>query len=52
MSSTAIIHVRDFINEVNGDPSKPEQNTAMQIKASLNLPPLPVQEISDDFDPK
>jgi hypothetical protein len=49
-TSPAIVDLRDFINEVGGDPSKPEQSTAMQIKASLNIPSLPLQETSDDFD--
>ena len=52
MSGTAIIHLRDFINEVGADPSKPDQSTGMQIKASLNIPAPSILEISDDLEPR
>jgi len=52
MSGTAVIHIRDFINEVGADPSKPDQTTGMQIKASLNIPAPPTLEISDGLEPR
>jgi hypothetical protein len=34
----AILHLRDFINSVGPDPSRPDQGLALQIEASLHLP--------------
>lgn len=36
--SPAILHLRDFINKVGPDPSRPGQGLALQIEASLHLP--------------
>lgn len=37
-NSPAILHLRDFINSVGPDPSRPQQGLALQIEASLHLP--------------
>jgi hypothetical protein len=38
VNSPAILHLRDFINSVGPDPSRPGQGLALQIEASLHLP--------------
>jgi hypothetical protein len=38
MNSPAILHLRDFIDSVGPDPSRPEQELALRIQASLHLP--------------
>ena len=38
VNSPAILHLRDFINSVGPDPSRPDQGLALQIEASLHLP--------------
>jgi hypothetical protein len=38
VNSPAILHLRDFIDSVGPDPSRPEQGLALKIEASLHLP--------------
>lgn len=47
--SPAILHLRDFINSVGPDPSRPGQGLALQIEASLHLP-FQTDLYSDDVD--
>jgi hypothetical protein len=38
VNSPAILHLRDFIDTVGPDPSRPDQGLALQIRAALHLP--------------
>lgn len=38
INSPAILHLREFIDSVGPDPSRPEQGLALQIEAPLHLP--------------
>ena len=46
----AIIHIRDFINHVEPDPTRPGKGLALQLHVSLNLPDKDAQ--SDDVEQK
>jgi hypothetical protein len=48
--SPAIIHLRDFIEEISNDPSRPDQGPALQIQITLNIPSVQPEEQSDDVD--
>jgi hypothetical protein len=53
MSSTnnfTNIHVRDFVNEVSRDPTRPGYDSALQLHTDINIPPVHGEELSDDFD--
>jgi hypothetical protein len=45
VNNPAIMNLRDFIEEVGVDPSRPDQ-----LKTSLNIPPLQAEEHCDDID--
>jgi hypothetical protein len=34
----AILHIRDFINQVEPDPMRPNKALALQLRISLNIP--------------
>jgi hypothetical protein len=51
ITSPAIIHVRDFIDNVEPDPSRPDLSSNIQLLMSLNVPPpVSVEEESDDVE--
>jgi hypothetical protein len=37
-NSPAILHIRDFIEHVEPDPTRPGKALAMQLQSSLNIP--------------
>ena len=47
-SSLAILHIRDFIEHVEPDPTRPGKGLFMQLRVSLNIPDKDVQ--SDDVE--
>jgi hypothetical protein len=47
-SSLAILHIRDFIEHVEPDPTRPGKGLSMQLRVSLNIPDKDVQ--SDDVE--
>lgn len=44
----AIIHVRDFVEQVEPDPTRPGKGLSMQLRISLNIPLKDIQ--SDDVE--
>jgi hypothetical protein len=51
ITSPAIIHVRDFIENVEPDPSRPDHSSNIQLQMSLNIPCLlTLEEESDDVE--
>src|SRR5467141_3904901 len=53
MSSTnnfTDVHIRDFIEEVRRDPTRPGYDSALQLHADVNVPPVQGEELSDDVD--
>jgi hypothetical protein len=53
MSSTkcpAIIHLRDFVETVGSDPTRPDQQAAIQLQTVLNIPSLQPDEQSNDME--
>ena len=53
MSSTkcpAIIHLRDFVETVGPDPTRPDQQAAIQLQTVLNIPSLQPDEQSNDME--
>lgn len=53
MSTTknpAIIHLRDFVEVVEPDPTRLDQQAAIQLQVALNIPPVQPDEQSDDLD--
>ena len=49
-SNLAIIHLRDFIEEVGPAPTRPDKTPTFQIQTTLNVPSIKPEEQSDDFD--
>lgn len=47
-SFPAILHIRDFIDHVEPDPTRPGQSHSLQMRLSLNIPDKDVQ--SDDVE--
>jgi hypothetical protein len=47
-SFPAILHIRDFIEHVEPDPTRPGKGLSMQLRVSLNIPDKDVQ--SDDVE--
>ncbi|KAJ5612016.1 hypothetical protein N7510_005210 [Penicillium lagena] len=47
-SFPAILHIRDFIEHVEPDPTRPAKGLSMQLRVSLNIPDKDVQ--SDDVE--
>jgi hypothetical protein len=43
------MNLRDFV-EVGVDPSRPDMSSALQLKTSLNIPPLQAEEHCDNID--
>ena len=50
VNNPAIMNLRDFVEEVGVDPSRPGMSSALQLKTSLNIPPLQAEEHCDDID--
>ncbi|KAN0086376.1 hypothetical protein V8E54_000064 [Elaphomyces granulatus] len=50
VNNPAIMNLRDFIEEVGVDPSRPDMSSALQLKTSLNIPPLQAEEHCEDID--
>jgi len=48
-NNPAIIHLRDFSEELTPDPTRPEQPACLQLKITLNVPHLLPEELSDDY---
>jgi hypothetical protein len=46
------IHVRDFINQVARDPTRPGYDSALQLHSDVHIPSVQGEELSDDFDCK
>src|ERR1700744_5598871 len=44
----AIIHIRDFVEHVEPDPTRPGKGLSMQLRVSLNIPLKDIQ--SDDVE--
>jgi hypothetical protein len=44
----AIIHIRDFVEHVEPDPTRPGKGLSMQLRISLNIPLKDIQ--SDDVE--
>jgi hypothetical protein len=44
------IHVRDFVNEVARDPTRPGYDSALQLHSNVHVPSVQGEELSDDFD--
>jgi hypothetical protein len=44
----AILHIRDFIDNVEQDPTRPGKGLSMQLRVSLNIPDKDIQ--SDDVE--
>jgi hypothetical protein len=44
------IHIRDFINEVGRDPTRPEYDSALQLHSNVHVPSVQGEELSDNFD--
>ena len=53
MSNNAFtnIHIRDFINEVGRDPTRPGYDSPT-LHSNMHIPSVQGEELSDDFDPK
>lgn len=49
-TSPAIIHIRDFIEHVEPDPTRPDKGLALQLYVSLHIPDKDV--FSDDVEQK
>jgi hypothetical protein len=47
-SFPAILHIRDFIDHVEQDPTRPGKGLSMQLRVSLNIPDKDIQ--SDDVE--
>ena len=47
-SNPAVLHIRDFIEHVEPDPTRPGTNLALQLRVSLNIPEKDVH--SDDVE--
>lgn len=47
-SFPAILHIRNFIERVEPDPTRPNKGISMQLRVSLNIPSKDVQ--SDDVE--
>jgi len=50
VNNPAIMNLRDFVEGVGVDPSRPNMSSALQLKTSLNIPPLQAEEHCDDID--
>jgi hypothetical protein len=50
ISFPAILHIRDFIDHVEPDPTRPGKGLSMQLRVSLNIPEKDVQ--SEDVEQK
>jgi hypothetical protein len=44
----AILHIRDFIDQVEPDPTRPDKALALQLRISLNIPQK--DALSDDVE--
>ncbi|KAN0083614.1 hypothetical protein V8E54_002702 [Elaphomyces granulatus] len=44
------IHIRDFVQEIQHDPTRPGYDGALQLHSNLNIPPVQGEELSDDID--
>ena len=42
--------IRDFVNEVGRDPTRPEYDSALQLHSNVHVPSVQGEELSDDFD--
>jgi hypothetical protein len=49
-NNPAIIHLRDFVEAVGPDPTRLDQQAAIQLQIALNIPPVQPDEQSDDLD--
>jgi hypothetical protein len=47
-SFPAVLHIRDFIEQVEQDPTRPGKGLALQLRTSLNIPEKDAQ--SDDIE--
>ncbi|KAN0074020.1 hypothetical protein V8E54_007957 [Elaphomyces granulatus] len=47
VNNPAIMNLRDFVEEVGVDPSRPGMSSALQLKTSLNIPPLQAEHCDD-----
>jgi hypothetical protein len=45
----AVLHIRDFIEDVAPDPTRPDKRLAMQLKSPLNIP-IQLSMQSDDVE--
>lgn len=43
-----ILHIRDFVDEVEQDPTRPGKGLSLQLRLSLNIPEKDIQ--SDDVE--